>query len=669
MSYEDYRGALRLGQKEYRACMSRGEYPYLQVLDDLLDYEDTLREEYLGLVTVPVELVAGTKGEGRHAVFARNFMPLLGENTEFAGKWINLSRAHLEEGIRDPVKAYEFMNRFYIQEGNKRFSVLKYFGAAAVPANVTRLVPQRQDTVENRIYYEFMDFYRLTKVNYIWFSQTGRFKKLLSLVKTAEPVWNDDDRSGFLFAFDQFRRIFRSMGGQQLAGATEGDAFLAYCTLYGYEPLKKYQEPELRRNLAKSWKEVAAQAGEEPVALELSPSAEPPKTSLLDRVLKPKPTKLKVAFLYEKTAETSGWTSSHEQGRRRMEKALAGRVETCCYDGVMPAEAGAAVEKAIREGAGVVFTTTPKFMEATFHAALEHPEVKLLNCALYSPHPSIRTYYGRMYEAKFISGAVAGALSETGRIGYVADYPIYGSAASVNAFALGARLVNSRARVFLEWASCRSLEGIRERFVQVGVDVVSNQDRLSPRGDRREVGLYRMEGGEQRRVAATVWNWGRFYELILNSILNGGWRTDADREGPRPVTGNLLDSALRTVTDLASPASRTAPKAPPKAINYWWGMSAGVVDIHVSKNLPLGTRRLAGLLRQAIVSDAFHVFSGELYSQAGLVHREGDLTPEEIVKMDWLCRNVEGSIPLPGELTEEARGLVSIQGLRGEELA
>lgn len=71
-------------------------------------------------------------------------MPILRENTEFAYKWASLSESHVNEGIREPVKAYEYMNEFYIEEGNKRVSVLKYYDAVSVPGIVTRILPRGQ---------------------------------------------------------------------------------------------------------------------------------------------------------------------------------------------------------------------------------------------------------------------------------------------------------------------------------------------------------------------------------------------------------------------------------------------------------------------------------------------------------------------------------------------
>ena len=131
---------------------------------------------------VPAESIVGTKTSGRHTAFAPNFMPLLEADTEFAAKWSNLCEAHLEEGIHTPIIAFEFMNRFYVQEGNKRVSVLKYYGAVKIAGTVTRLIPARNDSLENRIYYEFLDFYKLSQINYVHFSRTGGYAKLQTLV-------------------------------------------------------------------------------------------------------------------------------------------------------------------------------------------------------------------------------------------------------------------------------------------------------------------------------------------------------------------------------------------------------------------------------------------------------------------------------------------------------
>ena len=151
MGKEDYVKALKSGKKDYQARMMRGEKPTLLVLDDIMPMKDSYTEVPLGLVQIPTERLVGTKTVGRSNSFAGNFMPILQDNSEFACKWAALSTSHVEEGIREPIKAYEYMNLFYVEEGNKRVSVMKYFGAVSIPGYVTRIIPKPSDTKENKI--------------------------------------------------------------------------------------------------------------------------------------------------------------------------------------------------------------------------------------------------------------------------------------------------------------------------------------------------------------------------------------------------------------------------------------------------------------------------------------------------------------------------------------
>ena len=151
MGETEYSEALKLGKKEYRARIAKGQFPYLPVLDEILSEADIKTEQNMGLVQVPLDFVVGTSTMGRTYSFAANFMPILDEETEFAVKWSNLSDAQMNEGIRDPIKAFEYMNRYYVLEGNKRVSVLKYFNAVSIPAIVTRKIPKLSDDYDVRL--------------------------------------------------------------------------------------------------------------------------------------------------------------------------------------------------------------------------------------------------------------------------------------------------------------------------------------------------------------------------------------------------------------------------------------------------------------------------------------------------------------------------------------
>ena len=131
---EAYRQARKRGEQGRRRAISQSEHPYLTDLDSLVAQLPLGQRENVGLRDIPLEMVVGTVTKGRQSAFSCNFMPLLPFSTEFARKWSNLYDIQVTEGYRDPVIVTEFMHRFYVQEGNKRVSVLKFLEAPTVSA-------------------------------------------------------------------------------------------------------------------------------------------------------------------------------------------------------------------------------------------------------------------------------------------------------------------------------------------------------------------------------------------------------------------------------------------------------------------------------------------------------------------------------------------------------
>ncbi len=255
--------------------MARGQSPYLAVLDDILVNVNIVAQEPLGLVEIPAESIVGTKTSGRHTAFAPNFMPLLEADTEFAVKWSNLCDAHLEEGIHTPIIAYEFLNKFYVQEGNKRVSVLKYYDAVKIAGTVTRLVPERNDSLENRIYYEFLGFLQAVQGQRCAFLPAGGYAKLQTLVcKASGESWTDDDRLNFSAFYTMFRQQFQQLGGGGL-NLTAGDALLVYLSVYRYSDACESTPSQMRENLAKLWDEVKVLTEPHAVELSLEPKQAP----------------------------------------------------------------------------------------------------------------------------------------------------------------------------------------------------------------------------------------------------------------------------------------------------------------------------------------------------------------------------------------------------------
>ncbi|MDO4294740.1 MAG: BMP family ABC transporter substrate-binding protein [bacterium] len=638
--FDEYNKAKRMAEREYRFAVVSGKYPYLPALDEILPFVEIAAETNLGLVEVPLNLVVGTKTAGRQSAMASNFMPLLDDKSEFAGKWMSLLNAQEKEGIRDPILAFEYMNKFYVQEGNKRVSVLKYMKAASIPAYVTRIVPKRSNTLDNKIYYEFMDFYRVSQMNDIWFSREGSFPELLQLLHVdSETPWSEDFRLNVRSLYLRFSKQFKNKGGDKLS-ITSGDAFLVYLKIFGLDHISGLSDRQLGEEISKVWDEFLLVSQGNAIALVEQPEEMQP-SSLWNRILPPASAqkKYKIAFIHEKTAETSSWTYGHELGRLHLEEVFGDRVTTMHFDEIDSDEkAEAAIDLALSAGCNLIFTTTPKMITASLHAAVNHPDVKILNCSVNTSYKSIRTYYGRMYEAKFLIGAAAASISQSNKIGYIADYPIYGMMANINAFALGAQMINPNVKIYLEWSTMRNHDTHRS-LEHNGITFISGQDMITPVEMSRQFGLYEKAGESTIHLATPIWHWGKYYERILRSVMEGSW-----------------DSAERSMGE--------------QALNYWWGMSADVIDVIYSHTIPEGTKRLIELLKHAICSGDFHPFGGILQSQDGsITTKETDLLkPEQIVTMNWLAANVIGKIPSFDELNDEAQQVVRVHGIQKKNL-
>lgn len=143
---EDYQKAYRIGFKQYRRALSQGNYPYPPALDDILPQALQGHKVSVGVMEIPLTDVIGTVQRSRRDAFSAEFFPLLQDGSEFADKWSTLCRAQFDEGIRDPIKVYEYLKRFYVLEGNKRVSVSRYVDAASIRADITRILPEQYET-------------------------------------------------------------------------------------------------------------------------------------------------------------------------------------------------------------------------------------------------------------------------------------------------------------------------------------------------------------------------------------------------------------------------------------------------------------------------------------------------------------------------------------------
>ena len=631
---ELYAKALKAGQKYYKTAVAADQDPYPAVLDRIeADYEITGRVE-LGLVNIPTDRIVGTRSAGRTAALAGNFMPLLDPDTEFGTKWIRLCESHMEEGIRDPILCYEFLGKFYVQEGNKRVSVLRSFDAPTVAANVIRLLPAHSDDPKIEVYYEFIQFFNRTGLYGVDFDKPGDYARLLAaLGMDPEHDWTEEERRSFRSGLARFQSAYEKMKVQP---ASPSEALLVWLSVFHFSDIKELPMAELVSRIAALWTDMKTKS-EEGDAIEIKQEIAPKDKSLVAKLLGVgQSDHVRVAFIYGFDPKTSSWTRAHDHGREHLEQVLGEKVEVQTYL-AKERDYFAAMQGAVEDGARVIFATTPPMIDACRKIATLHKNVQVFNCALSQPYTGVRMYHSRIYECKFITGAIAGAMAGRDCIGYVSGYPIFGEPASINAFALGVRMTNPRARVKLLW-SCTRKDSIEE-FIRQGVSVISNRDATSPDNAHwaLEWGTYALrEDGSMLPLAVPCWNWGAFYEKLVRSVLKGDLE-----EGPAD-----------------------------RPINYWFGMDSGVVDVQFSDNIPDGVRSLASLLRKDLVRGELDPFRTRILDQNGVCRCDGTtgFTPEELMRMDWLCENIDGSIPAFDELLPGSREMVRLLGLYRETL-
>lgn len=422
--------------------------------------------------------------------------------------------------------------------------------------------------------------------------------------------------------------------------ATAADALLEWLKLYPFEKIKRMSNAGLQRSIESIWSTIKAIGQENIIELNTKPVVSEEKTFRNRRAFSMMPSYLNVAFIHELLPENSNWVRAHDAGSNYLQESLGDQVIIQRFTGVGTGdEAERSMEIAIKNGAEVVFTTTAPMITACRRVAARHPETKILNCSVCMPYTDVRTYYSRIYEGKFISGAIAGALSNSDTIGYIASYPIFGVPAGINAFALGAQLTNPKAKVQLKWSYVNG-DPVQELMDQ-GVDIVSTLDIPQQGWNEGQWGMFRIqEDGSSEWLASPYWDWGAFYVQIARTILSGEW-----------------ESSIFTRKD-------------ERAVNYWWGIANGVIGLEWTDKMPEGTKALANLLMEGIRHGSADPFQRRIVSQDGIVRNNGSnvFSPEEVLHMNWLCDNVIGSIPEFDDLSEKGQAITRLQGIYRDQI-
>jgi len=329
---------------------------------------------------------------------------------------------------------------------------------------------------------------------------------------------------------------------------------------------------------------------------------------------------LQVAFIYIGQPGDLGWTYEHEQGRLMVEEELGDQVNTSTVPDVPEGpDAEKSIRDVVNQGADVVFTTSFGYMDPTLTVAQDNPEVIFEHCSGYKTNDNMATYFGRMYQPRYLSGLVAGRMTENNQIGYVAAFPIPEVIRGINAFTLGVREVNPEATVQVVWTNTW-YDPVKEReaaqaLLDEGVDMIAqHQDTTEPQKAAKEAGVLSIGYDSDMAqfvgdtvLTSPVWNWGTYYVDTIQEILDDTWEPH----------------------------------------QFWGGLESDVVKLaDLSPKVPDDVAEKVDEERSRIIDTEWDVFCGPINGQDGSeMVAEGEcMKDEEMLSMDWFVEGVEGTL-------------------------
>lgn len=327
----------------------------------------------------------------------------------------------------------------------------------------------------------------------------------------------------------------------------------------------------------------------------------------------------KVAFIYISPPGDLGWTYEHDQGRKMLEAHFGDQIITTYAENIAEdSDAARVMRRYAQEGYDMIFATSPGYMDYMYEVAEEFPQIKFAQCAGNRTRDNMATYFGRIYQPRYLSGIVAGKMTTNGNIGYVATSPTPEVVRGINAFALGARSVNPDAQVTVEWTNTES-DPEKEReaaiaLLDAGADIIAqHQDSIEPQKAAQERGALSIGYNSDMRTSvgdtvltSPVWNWGYYYIDAVQAALDGTWKSHA----------------------------------------YWGGMDEDVVQLaDFSAKVPQDVRDLVEAAKTQIMTND-RIFCGPIRDQAGneIVAAGQCLSDADKLNMQFFVEGVIGTI-------------------------
>lgn len=327
---------------------------------------------------------------------------------------------------------------------------------------------------------------------------------------------------------------------------------------------------------------------------------------------------IKVGFIYVSPVGDAGWSYAHDQGRLAIEELLG--VSTSFVEAVAEGpDSERVMLNMARKGFDIILATSFGYMDPMLKVAKQFPKTVFMHCSGYKTADNMGNYFGRMYQARYLSGMVAGSMSQSNILGYVAAFPIPEVIRGINAFALGALAVNPKAQVRVVWTKTwydpATEKEAAKSLLDVGADVIAqHQDSPGPQEAAQEKGVYSVGYNSdmsafapKAHLTAPIWNWAPFYKQIVQAVRNGTWKSQST----------------------------------------WYGMKEGIIDLApFGEMVPQSVRDRVMQKKQAIINGTAHVFAGPIKDQKGAIQvADGQIaTDEQMLNMKYFVQGVIGTL-------------------------
>ncbi len=339
---------------------------------------------------------------------------------------------------------------------------------------------------------------------------------------------------------------------------------------------------------------------------------------------------IRAGFLYVGPIGDAGWTYAHEKGRQAM--AALPYVKAATYIESVPGDPDLvleAIDKLVADGHNVIFTTSFDHMDPTIEAARRYPDVVFMNCSGYKTERNAGTYFGRMYQARYLTGLLAGIMSQSNQLGYVAALPTPDVVHGINAFTLGAQSVNKDVDVRVEWTNTwygPDIEAEKaDALLDRGADVLA-MEQDSPAviqaaarrgkyaiGYQSDMSLFAPE----LTLTSAVYEWAPIYLKIAEQLHEGTWQSE----------------------------------------NIWWGLKEGAVGLApMAAAVPQAVRDLIESEKAQIIEGSLRVFEGPIQDADGEIRvpARSVMSDADLLSMDYFVRGVIGDIPAMPETPPDA---------------